>query len=210
MRSRPRASAEVPAGRAPAAWGSTLRRAVREAETLDAEIYATIAATPSPTLDAGMRRLSRAADFSRVWGVTAGALAVGGGSAGRRAAGHGLVAIGLASAVTNQGLKRIGRRPRPDRIETAVPLARLVPLPESTSFPSGHAASAFAFATAAGQALPVAGGPLRVLAALVAYSRVHTGVHYPGDVVAGALVGSTTGGLVAALAARRRRHRASR
>ena len=52
MRSRPRASAEVPAGRAPAAWGSTLRRAVREAETLDAEIYATIAATPSPTLDA--------------------------------------------------------------------------------------------------------------------------------------------------------------
>jgi membrane-associated phospholipid phosphatase len=49
-----------------------------------------------------------------------------------------------------------------------------------------------------------------VLAALVAYSRVHTGVHYPGDVVAGALVGSTTGGLVAALAARRRRQRASR
>jgi membrane-associated phospholipid phosphatase len=198
MRSEPRASAEV------------LLRAVREAETLDAEIYATIAATPSPTLDVGMRRLSRAADFSRLWGVTACALAVGGGSAGRRAAGHGVVAVGLASAVTNQGLKRIGRRPRPDRVSTAVPLARHVPLPESTSFPSGHAASAFAFATAAGQALPVAGGPLRVLAALVAYSRVHTGVHYPGDVVAGALVGSTTGGLVAAFAARRRRQRASR
>jgi membrane-associated phospholipid phosphatase len=198
MRPRPRASAEV------------LVRAVREAEALDAELYATIAATPSPALDEGMRRLSRAADFSRLWGVTACALAVGGGSAGRRAAGDGVVAIGLASALTNQGLKRIHRRPRPDRAVTAVPLARHVPLPESTSFPSGHAASAFAFATAAGQALPVAGGPLRVLAALVAYSRVHTGVHYPGDVVAGALVGSTTGGLVASLAARRRRQRASR
>ena len=33
--------------------------------------------------------------------------------------------------------------------------------------------------------------PLRALAALVAYSRVHTGVHYPGDVLAGALIGTT-------------------
>jgi undecaprenyl-diphosphatase len=196
--------------RTTAAWGSTLVRAVREAEALDAELYATVAATPSPTLDRAMRRLSRAADFSRLWGIAACALAAGGGSAGRRAAGHGVIAIGVASAVTNQGLKRIGRRPRPDRVRTAVPVARHVPLPESTSFPSGHAASAFAFATAAGQALPVAGGPLRVVAALVAYSRVHTGVHYPGDVVAGALVGSTTGGVVAAVAARRRRQSASR
>ena len=39
--------------------------------------------------------------------------------------------------------------------------------------------------------LPPAAIPLRALAALVAYSRVHTGVHYPGDVVAGALMGAT-------------------
>ena len=64
-------------------------------------------------------------------------------------------------------------------------------MPSSTSFPSGHSAAAFAFATGVGHVLPPAAIPLRALAALVAYSRVHTGVHYPGDVVAGALMGTT-------------------
>ena len=41
--------------------------------------------------------------------------------------------------------------------------------------------------------------PLRLLAALVAYSRVHTGVHYPGDVVVGALIGGAAGTAVAAI-----------
>jgi undecaprenyl-diphosphatase len=76
-------------------------------------------------------------------------------------------------------------------------------MPRSTSFPSGHSASAFAFAAAVGHVLPAAGGPLRVLAAAVAYSRVHTGVHYPADVIAGSLVGATAGAAVATLADRR-------
>jgi undecaprenyl-diphosphatase len=63
-------------------------------------------------------------------------------------------------------------------------------MPASTSCPSGHSAAAFAFATGVAHVLPTAAIPLRALAALVAYSRVHTGVHYPGDVVAGALVGT--------------------
>ena len=66
-----------------------------------------------------------------------------------------------------------------------MPRARQVRMPSSTAFPSGHSAAAFAFATGVGQVLPAAGVPLRVLAALVAYSRVHTGVHYPGDVLVG-------------------------
>jgi undecaprenyl-diphosphatase len=66
-------------------------------------------------------------------------------------------------------------------------------MPTSTSFPSGHSASAFAFATAVGSEVPALAVPLRALAAAVAYSRVHTGVHYPGDVVVGSLVGTTIG-----------------
>jgi undecaprenyl-diphosphatase len=73
-------------------------------------------------------------------------------------------------------------------------------MPRSASFPSGHAASAFAFASAVGGSLPVAAVPLRSLATVVGYSRVHTGVHYPGDVVIGALIGTTIGEAVAALA----------
>ncbi|MGZ4173069.1 MAG: phosphatase PAP2 family protein, partial [Solirubrobacteraceae bacterium] len=53
----------------------------------------------------------------------------------------------------------------------------------------GHSAAAFAFATGVGHVLPAAAFPLRAIGAVVAYSRVHTGVHYPGDVLAGSLLG---------------------
>jgi membrane-associated phospholipid phosphatase len=72
-------------------------------------------------------------------------------------------------------------------------------MPASTSFPSGHAASGFAFAAAIGRDQPWLGLALRFLAASVAYSRVHTGVHYPGDAVVGSLIGEGTGQAVAGL-----------
>ncbi len=72
-------------------------------------------------------------------------------------------------------------------------------MPRSASFPSGHSASAFAFATAAGAELPLLAFPLRSLAAAVAYSRVHGGAHYPGDVIAGSLIGGATAAAVVRL-----------
>jgi undecaprenyl-diphosphatase len=137
-----------------------------------------------------MARLSRAADYSRLSLASAAILAATGGRRGRRAAAMGLASVAVTASLVNLGVKPLGRRRRPDRVAEQVPIARHVRMPSSTSFPSGHSAAAFAFATGVGDVLPPAGIPLRGLAALVAYSRVHTGVHYPGDVVAGALIGT--------------------
>jgi membrane-associated phospholipid phosphatase len=158
---------------------------------LDVAVYAAVGATPTPALDEPMRRLSRAADRSKLNLAAAAVLAVAGGRDGRAAARAGVVSLAAASVVVNAVAKPLARRRRPERDVHAVPAARHVRMPTSRSLPSGHSASAFAFATAAGQVLPYSGAPLRLLAVTVAYSRVHTGVHYPGDVIAGALLGAT-------------------
>ena len=103
----------------------------------------------------------------------------------------------MTAAVVNLALKPLGGRRRPDRVAEQVPLARQARMPISTSFPSGHSAAGFAFATGVGHVLPGVSIPLQGLAALVAYSRVHTGVHYPGDVLAGALSGTVLARLTA-------------
>ena len=85
-----------------------------------------------------------------------------------------------------------------------VPVARHVAMPRTTSFPSGHAASATAFATGVATAAPEAGIFVGVAATLVAYSRVHTGVHYPVDVIVGSLTGATLAPLATAALERHR------
>lgn len=175
-------------------------RSLQELAQLDRELYAAIADASTPTLDEPIRRLSNSANYSLIWLSAAGVLAIAGGRRGRKAALAGVLAIGVTSAVVNQGIKRLYPRARPDRAGEEVPLERHVRMPTSTSFPSGHSASGFAFATAVGAYLPVLGAPLRFMAAAVAYSRIHTGVHYPGDAVIGSLVGASIGGLITTVA----------
>ncbi len=163
---------------------------IEDAERLDLAIYAAIARTPTPALDVAMSRLSRAADYSRLSLASAALLALTGGRTGRRAATMGLASLGVTATVVNVAVKPLARRRRPDRLASDVPLARHVRMPSSRSFPSGHSAAAFAFATGIGHVSPAAAVPLHALAALIAYSRVHTGVHYPADVLAGALIGT--------------------
>jgi undecaprenyl-diphosphatase len=183
---------------------------LRELGAVDQAIYSAVASTPTPSLDEPLRRLSNAANNSRLWLAIAAGLAVTGGRTGRRAAARGTLAIGVTSALVNLGVKSLWPRPRPDRAGAGVPGQRNVRMPASTSFPSGHAASGFAFASAIGREQPWVGLALRFLAATVAYSRVHSGVHYPGDAVVGSLIGASTGQAVAALMDRMGPARSSR
>lgn len=171
-----------------------MRVPLEEFSALDRALYRAVAETPTPSLDAGLRRLSNAANKSTLWLGAAGVIAVLGGRKGRRAAADGLLSVAVASATANLGAKQLARRRRPDREGAEVTEDRHVRMPTSTSFPSGHSASAFAFAEGVSATLPWLGVPLRVAAATVAYSRVHTGVHYPGDVVAGSLIGMSAAG----------------
>ena len=164
---------------------------IEDAERIDLAIYAAIAGTPTPALDGAMRRLSRAANYSRLSLASSALLALTGRPTGRRAATMGLASLGVTATAVNLAVKPLGRRRRPDRLARNVPLARHVRMPVSRSFPSGHAAAAFAFATGVGHVAPTAAVPLHALAVLVAYSRVHTGVHYPADVLTGAVIGTT-------------------
>jgi membrane-associated phospholipid phosphatase len=178
----------MPQNDAPAAY---LAKVFHQLGQIDRAVYAAVALTPAPDLDKPLRRLSRTADKSLLWLGVAAATAVFGGQAGRRAAVRGLLAVSVTSAVVNLGIKSIWTRQRPDRAAASGPRRRHVPMPASGSFPSGHSASGFAFAASVGREFPSFALPLRLLAAAVSYSRVHTGVHYPGDAVIGSIIGAT-------------------
>lgn len=177
----------------------SLQEAARELVVLDRAVYTAVHATPSPTIDHAVARISRAADRSRLWLGVAAAMSLLG-RRQRRAAAIGVAAVGVTSALVNVAVKPLVRRERPSRLETV--RTHVVRMPTSASYPSGHTASAFAFSTAVGGSVPELDTALRLTATAVGYSRVHTGVHYPGDVVAGAVIGAGVGSLARHLARR--------
>ncbi|KKW63077.1 bifunctional phosphatase PAP2/diacylglycerol kinase family protein [Mycolicibacterium elephantis] len=158
--------------------------------TLDREVFEAIADSPSPLLDALMPRLTRAADYSKLWLAIAAVLAAVGGPSVKRGATRGVASLAVTSLLTNQAAKRVWKRPRPNW--SLVPLARRGRrTPTSNSLPSGHSASAAAFAVGVGLESPPLGLVLALLAGLVGMSRIATGAHYPGDVLAGLGLGAT-------------------
>ncbi len=154
-----------------------------------------------PLLDPVLPRLSHAADHGLLWWGVAGAL---GASKGRRrpAAARGLIGLGVASVLANGPAKLVFRRDRPPT-HGIPPLRRLSRDLTTFSFPSGHAASAAAFATGVALDAPGVAVPVAALAATVAFSRVYVGVHYPGDVAAGILLGVGAGLLTTKVMPRR-------
>lgn len=164
----------------------------RHVADLDLTLFERAAGRPSSLLDRLLPHLTRSANHSKLWLAVAAALAALGGRSGRTAAIRGLAALATASTLANIPAKFGARRHRPplDRVPVARRLSRQ---PGTFSFPSGHTASAAAFATGVTIERPRLGVPVILLAAGVGYSRVHVGVHYPSDVVAGAAVGIAAG-----------------
>ncbi|GGS72205.1 phosphatase PAP2 family protein [Nonomuraea spiralis] len=158
----------------------------------DKQVFDRIARADLPLLDALLPHLSSAADNSVLWGLVAGVLMMTGRPRLQRAGLRGLLAISLASPLTSMVAKQAFRRPRP--LTDLIPVIRRRRVPTSSSLPSGHSASAVAFAVAVARdaPLPVA-APVTLLAAGVAASRVYVGAHYPGDVIAGIAVGAAAG-----------------
>jgi undecaprenyl-diphosphatase len=176
----------APRGRGPK---SRLRRFVERVHTLDVAIDDWVDRVRSPALDPIFYGLSSAADHGLIW------LGIGSLTAAR----HGNPEIGLRlgasmgveSALTNGPIKLCFRRVRPILDAPDEPLPYGMHRPVTSSFPSGHAASAFT------AAVLLADSPFApayfVLAAGIASSRVYVRMHHMSDILAGAALGLVLG-----------------
>ncbi|MFD3580427.1 bifunctional phosphatase PAP2/diacylglycerol kinase family protein [Streptomyces sp. NPDC058644] len=155
---------------------------------VDRSVFERVATRSWPGAEPVLPRLSTSANHGLLWfGIAAGIWAFGG-VRSRRAAVRGAASLALASATVNTLGKSAVRRERP--VLDAVPVIRHLPhQPITTSFPSGHAASAAAFTAGVALESPRWAAAVLPVAASVAFSRIYTGVHYPSDVLVGAALG---------------------
>lgn len=143
----------------------------------------------SPGIEAAAQALGKAANNGAAWVVLGLVLAVLDWE--RREEWLICAALGPVAIVLNYGIKLAVRRPRPV-LEGLPPLGGA---PSSLSFPSAHALSSFAVATAMYRVDPATAGAL-VVALAISLGRPYLGMHYPSDVLAGALLGVLLGLIV--------------
>ncbi len=142
-----------------------------------------------PGLEATAKALGKAGNNAAFWVVLGVVLALIDPS--RRESWLICAALGPIAIVLNYGLKLAVKRPRPV-LEGLPPLGGA---PSSLSFPSAHALSSFAVATAMFRVDPATAGTFAVALAL-SLGRPYLGMHYPSDVLAGAILGIILGLLV--------------
>jgi membrane-associated phospholipid phosphatase len=139
--------------------------------------------------DRAMYTLSELGNMGTLWHVAGLSRALLHGRSGWREATRLSSLIGVESLLVNQGIKRLFRRDRPLH---EGPRPHTLRTPVTSSFPSGHASSAFFAATLLAPRTK-AGTLWYALAALVAVSRPYVRIHHASDVVAGAAVGAGLG-----------------
>jgi membrane-associated phospholipid phosphatase len=144
----------------------------------------------SPVLEATVHALARSGEHGLLWHALAGSgLLV---DRGRAPVYRRVIGTVLATMVANTAVKYTVGRPRPS-LEGLPALTSTI---SGRSYPSAHASTSFAGARALSAVLPSA--PLYAVACAVALSRPYLGVHYPSDIVAGALLGDAVARLGAA------------
>jgi len=137
--------------------------------------------------EAAMKALGYAGEHGAVWVAIGAVGAVA--DAPRRPRWLAAALVAPSAIVVNYAVKRTVGRERPV-IGDHPALARA---PSKLSFPSAHATSSLAAATALARVEPRAKKPLLLLAAAICICRPYLGMHYPSDVVAGAVLGTVLG-----------------
>ncbi|MGI9557539.1 MAG: phosphatase PAP2 family protein [Solirubrobacterales bacterium] len=141
----------------------------------------------SPGVERSMRALGALGEWGAVWIATSSALAAA--DRERRKQWFATASIAPLAIGLNYAAKLAVRRPRP-RLRG---LPRLGPAPSELSFPSAHATSSFAAAAAIGRVAPRLQAPAYLTAIAISTTRPYLGLHYPSDVVAGAVLGIALG-----------------
>jgi membrane-associated phospholipid phosphatase len=139
-------------------------------------------------IESAVARLARSGESGLVWIALAVAGAVLDGR--RRPVYLRAIRVVLVTLAVNGAVKRLVRRARPALEE----LPALTPVVSGRSYPSAHSSTSFAGARVLSGALPVR--PVYALAVAMALTRPYLGVHYPSDIVAGAILGDAVAELM--------------
>jgi undecaprenyl-diphosphatase len=162
-------------------------------DALDHSLFHWLRLWHAPWLDSLMTWISASGGGGLVWLLLAGlALAM---PRHRAAAWRVILGVALSYALVDAAIKPLVARPRPDvaALAGAQPSRSLPALPQTYSFPSGHATATFSAAITVSRMWPHTRVVWWLLAILIGYSRVYLGHHYPFDIVGGALLGVAVG-----------------